>query len=47
MSIPSSYQPFVDDIHGMIGLCEDDFELFRTHREFFAKNGGALIEAIA
>lgn len=47
MNIPASYQPFVDDIHGMIGLCEDDFELFRIHREFFARNGDTLIEAIA
>jgi len=47
MSIPASYQPFVDDIHGMIGLCEGDFQLFRKHREFFARNGGALIGAIA
>ena len=47
MPIPESYQPFVDDIHGMIGLCEADFELFRKHRDFFEANGGALIGAIA
>ena len=47
MPIPESYQPFVDDIHAMIGLCEADFELFRKHRDFFEANGGALIGAIA
>ncbi len=47
MPVPESYQPFVDDIHGMIRLCDDDFELFRKHRSFFEENGGALIGAIA
>jgi len=31
----------------MIGLREADFELFRTHRELFGANAGALVEAIA
>ncbi len=47
MSIPEQYRPFVEDIHGMIGLSEADFELFRRHREFFEANGGALVDAVA
>ncbi|GEM_PF-5451237 len=47
MTIPEQYQPFVDDIHGMIRLSEADFETFRRHRGFFERNGGALVEAIA
>ncbi len=47
MTVPATYQPFVDDIHGMIGLCEADFDLFRKHRDFFEANGSALIGAIA
>ncbi len=47
MTIPKSYRSFVDDIHEMIRLSDDDFNLFRKHRSFFENNAEALIGAIA
>jgi len=47
MTIPETYRPFVEDIHGMIGLREEDFECLRKHRDFFVENDGALTGAIA
>jgi len=47
MELREPYRTFVHDIHGMIGLSESDFDLFRRHRAFFTENGPALVDAMA
>jgi len=47
MELPIGQKAHVEDIRGMIGLGEADLELFRKHREFFQRHGGALIDFIA
>ncbi len=45
--LSTDYAAIFQDIRGLIGLGEADFDLFRKHRAFFEAHGADLIEAIA
>jgi len=47
MELSIGYTQYIEDIRGMIGLVEADFELFRKHRSFFQDHGADLIDLIA